>query len=271
MVASLQTSNSLPYNNVTRHHCMEKAMFSNDLPPSAQNVCSTLLIEDNASYCNLIDEFLSIYGFKILACHTGKEGISTFKEALDNGMPFDLVIIDLFLPDTDGFQILKTLRALSHAAMVMLSAHNEETDRIVCLEMGADDYIPKSYSSREILARIRAALRRRSNGNETAQSLPASIDCSGLHLSRQTLEVTLDGKTLPLTVMEFNILYILASMRGTVLSREDILHSLGEAYSGKYDRSIDVHIASLRRKLGEDINAPRFIKTLRGKGYKFIL
>ena len=178
----------------------------------------------------------------------------------------------MFLPDINGLDVLRRIRKRQSPPVVMLSAHNEETDRIIALEIGADDYVPKAFSSRELLARIRAVLRRcapeqekqnRSDGGEI-------IRVRELTVNNHTKEAFFYGQPLNLTVSEFQILFTLISDPGSVFSREDLLRVTAERDFNKYDRSIDVHISSLRRKLHEDSGSPQYIRTLRGIGYSLI-
>ena len=180
----------------------------------------------------------------------------------------------MFRPDITGLDVLRRIRRMQSPPVVMLSAHNEETDRIIALEIGADDYVPKAFSSRELLARIRAVLRRCAPEQESAP--PEKTDgrdilrVRDLTVNNHTKEAFLHGEPLNLTVSEFQILFTLISEPGSVFSREDLLRITAERDFNKYDRSIDVHISSLRRKLREDTGSPQYIRTLRGVGYSLI-
>ena len=247
-------------------------MFNAALEPAPNNICSVLLVDDNVEFCELLKDYLSDYGFSLCFAHDGASGINTLEEIKLMGEECNLVLLDLFLPDLNGMEVLRRMRHATAEPIIMLSAHNEETDRILALEMGADDYIPKNLSPRELLARLRAVLRR--HGRHAAPGREEAgqncIRVQGLELDPQSQEARLNEAPLSLTAMEFNILYALASRPGQVMSREDILESMGDRYMGKFDRSIDVHIASLRRKLGDDPRSPQYLKTLRGSGYKFL-
>ena len=211
-----------------------------------------LLIDDDPEFCSLLNDYLELNSISLTCAHDGQSGL----DILDR-RAFDLILLDMFLPDIN-----------------MLSAHNEETDRIIALEIGADDYVPKAFSSRELLARIRAVLRRCAPEQESAP--PEKTDgrdilrVRDLTVNNHTKEAFLHGEPLNLTVSEFQILFTLISEPGSVFSREDLLRITAERDFNKYDRSIDVHISSLRRKLREDTGSPQYIRTLRGVGYSLI-
>ena len=210
-----------------------------------------------------------LVGFVNHCAHDGQSGL----DILDR-RAFDLILLDMFLPDINGLDVLRRIRRMQSPPVVMLSAHNEETDRIIALEIGADDYVPKAFSSRELLARIRAVLRRCAPEQESAP--PEKTDgrdilrVRDLTVNNHTKEAFLHGEPLNLTVSEFQILFTLISEPGSVFSREDLLRITAERDFNKYDRSIDVHISSLRRKLREDTGSPQYIRTLRGVGYSLI-
>ena len=210
-----------------------------------------LLIDDDPEFCSLLNDYLELNSISLTCAHDGQSGL----DILDR-RAFDLILLDMFLPDINGLDVLRRIRRMQSPPVVMLSAHNEETDRIIALEIGADDYVPKAFSSRELLARIRAVLRRCAPEQESAP--PEKTD------GRDILRV------LNLTVSEFQILFTLISEPGSVFSREDLLRITAERDFNKYDRSIDVHISSLRRKLREDTGSPQYIRTLRGVGYSLI-
>ena len=203
---------------------------------------------------------------------TIQNGGALQRQLLDNRL--DLAILDVMLPDMDGLDVLRRLREIGSTPIVIFSAQDEEASRIVGLEMGADDYVPKAFSSRELLARIRAVLRRCAPEQESAP--PEKTDgrdilrVRDLTVNNHTKEAFLHGEPLNLTVSEFQILFTLISEPGSVFSREDLLRITAERDFNKYDRSIDVHISSLRRKLREDTGSPQYIRTLRGVGYSLI-
>ena len=214
-------------------------------------------------------DYLQLNSISLTCAHDGQSGL----DILDR-RAFDLILLDMFLPDINGLDVLRRIRRKQSPPVVMLSAHNEETDRIIALEIGADDYVPKAFSSRELLARIRAVLRRCAPEQESAP--PEKTDgrdilrVRDLTVNNHTKEAFLHGEPLNLTVSEFQILFTLISEPGSVFSREDLLRITAERDFNKYDRSIDVHISSLRRKLREDTGSPQYIRTLRGVGYSLI-
>ena len=228
------------------------------------------MIEDDASICDMTKMNLNMNGFLQVYCASdGEEGLAMAARLVP-----DLILLDMFLPDINGLDVLRRIRRMQSPPVVMLSAHNEETDRIIALEIGADDYVPKAFSSRELLARIRAVLRRCAPEQESAP--PEKTDgrdilrVRDLTVNNHTKEAFLHGEPLNLTVSEFQILFTLISEPGSVFSREDLLRITAERDFNKYDRSIDVHISSLRRKLREDTGSPQYIRTLRGVGYTLI-
>ena len=228
-----------------------------------------LLIDDDPEFCSLLNDYLELNSISLTCVHDGQSGL----DILDR-RAFDLILLDMFLPDINGLDVLSRIRRMQSPPVVMLSAHNEETDRIIALEIGADDYVPKAFSSRELLARIRAVLRRCAPEQESAP--PEKTDgrdilrVRDLTVNNHTKEAFLHGEPLNLTVSEFQILFTLISEPGSVFSREDLLRITAERDFNKYDRSIDVHISSLRRKLREDTGSPQYIRTLRGVGYSLI-
>ena len=231
-----------------------------------------LLIDDDPEFCSLLNDYLELNSISLTCAHDGQSGL----DILDR-RAFDLILLDMFLPDINGLDVLRRIRRMQSPPVVMLSAHNEETDRIIALEIGADDYVPKAFSSRELLARIRAmtrVLRRCAPEQESAP--PEKTDgrdilrVRDLTVNNHTKEAFLHGEPLNLTVSEFQILFTLISEPGSVFSREDLLRITAERDFNKYDRSIDVHISSLRRKLREDTGSPQYIRTLRGVGYSLI-
>lgn len=223
-----------------------------------------LLIDDDPEFCSLLNDYLELNSISLTCAHDGQSGLDIL----------DRRAFDLILPDINGLDVLRRIRRMQSPPVVMLSAHNEETDRIIALEIGADDYVPKAFSSRELLARIRAVLRRCAPEQESAP--PEKTDgrdilrVRDLTVNNHTKEAFLHGEPLNLTVSEFQILFTLISEPGSVFSREDLLRITAERDFNKYDRSIDVHISSLRRKLREDTGSPQYIRTLRGVGYSLI-
>lgn len=227
-----------------------------------------LVIDDDKKHCRLLTGYLELSGYEVSAVQDGLAGIAKI-----GAEPWDLVILDVMLPRMDGFDVLKRIRSQSAVPVLMLTARGDESDRIVGLELGADDYVPKTYSSRELLARVKALLRR----SQLMAAPPdgwrqdGSLVIGDLRLCPQSREVLLNSATVLLTPIEFAILLSLARACGTVKRREDLLEEVRS--QGKFqllNRSIDVHISMLRRKLGDDAEEPRYIKTVRSVGYKLI-
>ena len=219
-----------------------------------------LVIDDDTKLCRLVKDYLETMGYEVALAHTGPEGLD---RALNE--EFHAILLDVMLPGLDGFEVLRRLRAASNVPVLMLTGRGDEADRIVGLEMGADDYLPKTFSTRELLARLRAVIRR--SVATAAESPSAQITFGDLAIDPSTYIATLSGQALPLTRVEFDVLKSLASARGRVRSREQLLLEVADRDFDSFDRSIDVHIASLRKKLGDDPRAPRYIETVRGVGY----
>ncbi|HLN02839.1 MAG TPA: response regulator transcription factor [Bryobacteraceae bacterium] len=217
-----------------------------------------LLIDDDAELCSLLVEFLTREGFSIECEHEGKRGL---ERALHGG--FDLIVLDVMLPGLDGFEILRRLRAESHIPVLMLTARGEDMDRIAGLEMGADDYLAKPFNPRELLARIRAILRR----IERPPSSEGPLEVNGVRIDPGTREVSVNGRKIEVTTFEFDILELLMRSAGQVVSRDDLMEHLYNRKATAFDRSVDMHISHLRKKL--ETGQP-LIKTIRGAGYQFV-
>jgi two-component system response regulator CpxR len=217
-----------------------------------------LLIDDDAELCSLLGVFLKREGFTVECEHEGNRGLERATRP-DIG----LVVLDVMLPGIDGFEILRRLRQRSQVPVLMLTARGEDVDRIVGLELGADDYLPKPFNPRELAARIRAILRR----YEPREGAPASrLEINGVTLDPGTREAFSGGKRVDLTTFEFDILEMLMRSAGRVLSRDALMENFYNRKATPFDRSIDMHISHLRKKLdrGESL-----IKTIRGVGYQF--
>lgn len=226
---------------------------------------NTLLVDDSPEYCEILQDYLTAYSFEFTVAHDGKTGIET---AINGN--FDVIILDMFLPDMYGLEVLKTMRQHSQAPIVVLSAHNDETDRIVALELGADDYVPKSSSPRELLARLRAVIRRSTGAGVAPAAAEGALSVGDITINKLNMEVLRNGEEVALTHIEFHLLYRMAKEPGRVFSRENLLSVICDRDFCSFDRSIDMHISSLRRKLGDDSRSPEYVKTIRGSGYSFV-
>jgi DNA-binding response OmpR family regulator len=222
-----------------------------------------LLVDDDAKLCRLVTDYLRPFGFEATCVHTGPEGL---RKALEGS--YQAVILDCMLPGLDGFEVLKQLRRTSTVPVLMLTALGEESDRIVGLELGADDYLPKTFSSRELLARLRAVTRRSAIAATREEDVRGDqILVNELWINGASRKATLRGQPLILTALEFDLLWYLARSAGRVLTRDRLLESIAGRDYEVFDRSIDVHISALRRKLGDDARNPQYIKTVRSAGY----
>jgi DNA-binding response OmpR family regulator len=219
-----------------------------------------LVVDDEPEIVKLVRAYLEQAGFIVVTAAEGQEALAVFRYEKPN-----LVILDLNLPGMDGLDVCRALRRSSEVPIIMLTARIEETDRLIGLELGADDYVVKPFSPREIVARTRAVLRRTEGQPRPPETLTAG-DLS-LDLNRRSAELA--GAPIDLTTMEFDLLTLLAMHPGQVFTRMQLLDRLQEhAYPG-YERTIDVHIKNLRKKLGDEPRNPRFIETKRGVGYRF--
>ena len=216
-----------------------------------------LLVDDDAELCQLLREFLKREGFTVTCEHEGQSGLAT---ALAGDI--DLVVLDVMLPGLDGFEILRRLRAQSKVPVIMLTARGEDVDRIVGLELGADDYLPKPFNPRELAARIRAVLRR----YEQRPATGGRVEVNGVALDPATREVLADGRRIDLTTFEFDILEMLMRSAGRVLTRDRLMENFYNRKATPFDRSIDMHISHIRKKIE---HGDTLIKTIRGVGYQF--
>jgi DNA-binding response OmpR family regulator len=222
-----------------------------------------LLIEDDVRLCRLVKDYLETMGYSLSMAHTGPSGL-----ALALAGKFHAILLDVMLPGMDGFEVLRQIRAQSTVPVLMLTGRGEEADRIVGLEMGADDYLPKTFSTRELLARLRAVLRRSIiTEAATADKRNAPLAIGGLFIDPGSHSASMNAQPLLLTRQEFDLLLSLARASGRVKTREQLLLETAERDFESFDRSIDVHISSLRKKLGDDAKSPRWIDTIRGVGY----
>jgi DNA-binding response OmpR family regulator len=218
-----------------------------------------LIIDDDERLNALLTEYLCRFGFSVRAAAHPHDGLRALKTD-----PPDVVILDIMLPETDGLAVCRTVRETSRVPIIMLTARGDVTDRIVGLELGADDYLPKPFEPRELVARIQAVLRRGMRDDEDMVRIGA------LEVDWTARSARLDDRALALTTAEFELLGLLVRNRGRVLSRERIMDGTRGIDWEAYDRSIDILISRLRQKLGDDPRQPTFIRTVRGIGYSFI-
>ena len=219
-----------------------------------------LIVDDDDELCELVSEYLGAEGFETECAHDGESGL---KRALTN--EHEMMVLDVMLPKMGGFDVLRNLRKESQLPVLMLTARGEETERIVGLEIGADDYLPKPFNPRELLARLKAVLRRTSA--EAGAGLPENISVGDLELSPASRSAKLAGDDLPLTSVEFDLLAALMREAGNVVKREDLSEKVLERELSPYDRSLDMHISNLRKKLGQRTDGSDRIKTVRSVGY----
>ena len=221
-----------------------------------------LMIEDDCALAELVGDYLGRAGMTLDHRAGAEAGMAA---AVGGG--YDAILLDLMLPDGDGLSVCRAIRARSDVPILMLTARGEEVNRIVGLEVGADDYLPKPFNPRELLARLRAILRRSTGGSGVA--VGEALRFGRLVIDRAARQVLVDGKPRPLTGHQFNLLCALAENAGRVLTREQLMDRVrGEALEA-YDRSIDVHISRIRAAIEDDPGTPRRIVTLRGAGYLF--
>jgi two-component system, OmpR family, response regulator len=216
-----------------------------------------LLIDDDTKLYELLASYLEQNGVSVTCASDGRRGLVS----LDAGV-YDAVLLDVMMPGIDGLEVCRRIRAKSNIPVLMLTARGDETDRVVGLELGADDYIPKPFSPRELLARLKAVLRR-TNPDAVAERLVAG----NINADVPSRRVQLDGREIDLTGIEFDILVALMRRAGRVVPREALLSEAGRSDVVVGERTVDVHISHLRQKLGDDPRSPRLIKTVRGVGY----
>lgn len=221
-----------------------------------------LIVEDDMNTAALVATYLEREGYSTVTCGDGEEGLNFAREK----SPL-MVILDVMLPNRDGWDICRTLRTSSDVPILMLTAREEEIDRVLGLSLGADDYVVKPFSPRELVERVKAILRR-THHEATARS--SKLISGDLRLDDDKHEVSLKGQIIELTPAEFKILFTLMAHPGHVFSRDRLLSELYQNEDAVVDRVIDVHIGKLRQKLDDNPNQPRFIETVRGIGYKFV-
>ncbi|RJX27391.1 MAG: DNA-binding response regulator [Desulfurivibrio sp.] len=224
-----------------------------------------LVIDDDTELCELLIDYLQPEGFAVSALHQGQQGL-----ALALAGRHDLVVLDVMLPGMNGFEVLRQIRAGSTVPVLMLTARGEEIDRIIGLEMGADDYLPKPFNPRELLARIRAIQRRSKARRQAAgQPRPEKLTVGDISLDPGARSVLRHGAAVALTAVEFSLLAELLKTAGQVVSREELTEKVLDRKLSTFDRSIDVHVSSLRKKLGHEVRGRERIKTIRGVGYLY--
>jgi len=221
-----------------------------------------LLIDDDKKFCELLKTYLGNHGFSVVPAHTSHDGIRQLRNH-----PYDIVLLDVMLPDGDGLDVCRRIRAESAVPILMLTARGADEDKIIGLELGADDYLAKPFNPRELVARIKAVLRRKGASSWNAEL--QMIEFAGFSLNPSDQKVIVQSREVELTSAEFRLLKILASNPGRVFTRERLMDLVqGRDFDG-VDRSIDVHISRIRSKIESDPKNPRWIQTVWGTGYRF--
>jgi len=222
------------------------------------------MIDDDTGLCELLSEYLSSQGFEIQSVHDGEQGLK-----LAQANDYALILLDVMLPTLDGFEVLKQLRQTKLTPVIMLTAKGEDFDRIFGLELGADDYIPKPFNHRELLARVKAITRRIEHINSLNINTTNKLLVNGVTINLAAREASIDENTLTLTGTEYEILVLLCKNASQVVSKEQISEEVLGRRLASFDRSIDMHVSNIRKKIAEHIKTER-IKTMRGSGYVFI-
>tara|TARA_Y100000817_G_scaffold308785_1_gene297014 strand:- start:602 stop:1294 length:693 start_codon:yes stop_codon:yes gene_type:complete len=220
-----------------------------------------LIVDDDQELTELLVEFLSDFKYQTHVCHTPLGGLDYLEKN-----EVDLVLLDIMLPEMDGFQVLRKIREKSETPVMMLTAKGDVADKVVGLELGADDYLPKPFEPRELVARIQSILRRVVSSN----SMLDIVEFEGLKVDKIKEEIELDGETVNLSTSEFEALLLFVDNNNQVLDREFLVENLRGIRWQTYDRSVDVLVSRLRNKLGETPTKIRFLKTIHGVGYKFV-
>jgi DNA-binding response OmpR family regulator len=223
-----------------------------------------LVIDDDVELCSLVGEYLEPEGFQIEAVYDGNRGL---ERALSG--EYTLAVLDVMLPGMNGFDVLRRIRNTSKLPVLLLTARGEDVDRIVGLEIGADDYLPKPFNPRELIARIRAILRRTQSTGKSSEDMPDIVRVGDVELDPATRTVRNHGQPVELTSVEFNLLHVLLREAGHVVTRERLVDEVLSRKFSPFDRSIDMHVSKVRRKLGDTENGSGHIKTVRGVGYIF--
>ncbi|MBT0664632.1 response regulator transcription factor [Geobacter pelophilus] len=227
-----------------------------------------LVIDDDRKLCTMLSQYLGPEGFAVEAVHDGREGVT---KASDGN--FDLIVLDVMLPTVNGFEVLRHIRTQMDTPVVMLTARGDYVDRIIGLEMGADDYLPKPFNTRELVARIRTVLRRANQEKEEHAVAPSSkkLVVGDVEIDLGTRNVTCSGRPVELTSVEFNLLEHLLRNAGELVSREDLCKKVLGRRLTSYDRSIDGYISKLRKKLGHEVSGIERIRSIRCVGYLYAL
>jgi len=220
-----------------------------------------LVIDDDVELCSLVAEYLAGEGFQAECVHSGDVGLQKALKA-----EHIMVVLDVMLPGINGFEVLRRLRASSRLPVLLLTARGEDVDRILGLELGADDYLPKPFNPRELVARIRAILRRTQSLGDTRQPI---LQAGGIELDTTTRTVRQSGQPVELTSVEFGLLEVLLRSAGQVVTRETLATTVLGRKFAPFDRSIDMHVSKVRKKLGDSGGSEDLIKTVRGSGYIF--
>jgi two-component system, OmpR family, response regulator CpxR len=216
-----------------------------------------LIIDDDEELCELVSEYLTVEGFEVNTVHEGETGLC---EALKN--QHDLVVLDVMLPKKNGFDVLREVRQTSKLPVIMLTARGDDMDKIVGLEIGADDYLPKPFNPRELVARLRAILRRATQTEETQQLASEKLQIEDVEVSVSGRSAKRNNEEIPLTAIEFDLLVELLKNAGNIVKKEDLSVQILERKLSPFDRSLDMHVSNLRKKLDNDK-----IKTIRSVGY----
>lgn len=228
------------------------------------NAQRLLVVDDDRKLCRLIAGYLTPLGYAVTSVHTGPEGVEKATTETWNA-----IILDVMMPGMDGFEVLKAIRKTSDVPVLMLTGRGEEADRIVGLEIGADDYLPKTFSTRELLARLRAVTRRSARTVDKDAAL-AELVVGPLRVDPNTRTAAFGDKPLSLTPVEYDLLFALVRAKGRIKTREALIEDIRDRHYDVFDRSIDVHISALRKKMGDDAKNPRFIRTVRAAGYMLV-
>jgi two-component system, OmpR family, response regulator CpxR len=236
-------------------HGTSSGTWSNQAGEAPQSGVSILLVDDDIELCELLQEFFARGDIRLETVHDGRRGLA---RALNGG--HDLLLLDVMMPGLDGFEVLRLLRRQSQVPVIMLTARTTQADRVAGLDAGADDYLPKPFGTAELMARIRAVLRRTGRVPKETEVL----DAGGIRLIPSAREVLSDGGAVALTTVEYDILEFLAHAAGRTVSRDELTAALYQRRATKFDRSLDMHICNLRKKLGRNGD---LIRTVRGVGY----